>query len=136
MLLYYQGVPRVLCSPIGDSASQGRLWFPALPYMATVSAMIWAGLQPVFADVDVHTLTLDPTAAEAAITPNTRALVAIHNFGNPADIEALQTIAAAITSSSYSMQRMASARSIKVSRLVRKAGPALQSESHQAAHRW
>ena len=98
--------------------------------------MIWAGFRPVFANVDVHTLTLDPTAAEAAITPNTRALVAIHNFGNPADIEALQTIAAAITSSSYSMQRMASARSIKMSRLVRKACPDLQSESHQAAHRW
>jgi hypothetical protein len=136
MPLYYQGVPRVLCSPIGDSASQGWLWFPALPYMATVSTMIWAGLQPVFADVDVHTLTLDPTAAEAAITPNTSALVAIHNFGNPADIEALQTITAAITSSSYSMQRMASTRSTKVSRLVRKACPDLQSESHQAAHRW
>jgi dTDP-4-amino-4,6-dideoxygalactose transaminase len=55
--------------------------------------MIWAGLRPVFADVDRNTLTLDPTAAEAAITSNTSALVAIHNFGNPAAIEALQTIA-------------------------------------------
>lgn len=71
----------------------GEVVVPSFTFMATVSAMIWAGLQPVFADVDVQTLTLDPTAAEAAITPNTSALVAIHNFGNPADIEALQTIA-------------------------------------------
>jgi dTDP-4-amino-4,6-dideoxygalactose transaminase len=71
----------------------GEVVVPSFTFMATVSAMIWAGLRPVFADVDVQTLTLDPTAAEAAITPNTSALVAIHNFGNPADIAALQTIA-------------------------------------------
>jgi dTDP-4-amino-4,6-dideoxygalactose transaminase len=71
----------------------GDVVVPSFTFMATVSAMIWAGLRPIFADVDVDTLTLDPTAAEAAITPNTSALVAVHNFGNPADIEALQAIA-------------------------------------------
>src|SRR5215510_11701302 len=71
----------------------GEVVVPSFTFMATVSAMIWAGLRPIFADVDVETLTLDPAAAEAAITPNTRAIVAVHNFGNPADIEALQAIA-------------------------------------------
>jgi dTDP-4-amino-4,6-dideoxygalactose transaminase len=71
----------------------GDVVVPSFTFMATVSAMIWAGLRPVFADVDVDTLTLDPAAAEAAITPNTSAIVAVHNFGNPAEIEALQAIA-------------------------------------------
>jgi dTDP-4-amino-4,6-dideoxygalactose transaminase len=62
--------------------------------MATVSSLVWAGLRPVFADVDLGTTNLDPAAAEAAITPATSAIVAVHNFGNPADIDALQGIAA------------------------------------------
>ena len=71
----------------------GDVVVPSFTFMATVSAMVWAGLRPVFADVDVDTLTLDPKAAEAAITPQTSAIVAIHNFGTPADIEALQALA-------------------------------------------
>lgn len=71
----------------------GDIVVPSFTFMATVSAMVWAKLRPVFADVDVNTLTLDPAAAEAAITPATSAIVAVHNFGNPADIEALQDIA-------------------------------------------
>jgi dTDP-4-amino-4,6-dideoxygalactose transaminase len=58
-----------------------------------VSALVWAGLRPVFADVDFGTTNLDPVAAEAAITPRTTAIVAVHNFGNPADITALQAVA-------------------------------------------
>jgi len=71
----------------------GDVVVPSFTFMATVSAMRWAGLRPVFADVDAETLTLDPVAAEAAITPNTSAIVATHNFGNPADIAALEAIA-------------------------------------------
>jgi dTDP-4-amino-4,6-dideoxygalactose transaminase len=71
----------------------GDVVVPSFTFMATVSAMRWAGLRPVFADVDVETLTLDPAAAEAAITSDTSAIVATHNFGNPADIEALEAIA-------------------------------------------
>lgn len=71
----------------------GDVVVPSFTFMATVSAMVWAHLRPVFADVDVNTLTLDPVAAEAAITPQTSAIVATHNFGNPADIEALQALA-------------------------------------------
>jgi dTDP-4-amino-4,6-dideoxygalactose transaminase len=61
--------------------------------MATVSALIWCGLRPVFADVNRDTTNLDPASAEAAITPRTTAIVAIHNFGNPADIAGLQAVA-------------------------------------------
>ena len=71
----------------------GEVIVPSFTFMATVSALVWAGLKPVFADVDVHTYTLDPTAVEAVITPRTSAIVPVHTFGNPADIETLQTLA-------------------------------------------
>jgi dTDP-4-amino-4,6-dideoxygalactose transaminase len=71
----------------------GDVVVPSFTFMATVSALVWAGLRPVFADVDFKTTNLDPAAAEAAITPDTTAIVAVHNFGNPADIEALEAVA-------------------------------------------
>ncbi len=71
----------------------GEVVVPSFTFMATVSALIWAGLRPVFADVDPGTTNLDPQAAEAAITPQTAAIVAVHNFGNPADVERLQAVA-------------------------------------------
>jgi len=71
----------------------GDVVVPSFTFMATVSALVWAGLRPIYADVDAGTTNLDPAAAEAAITPATSAIVAVHNFGNPADIEALQSIA-------------------------------------------
>ena len=71
----------------------GEVVIPSFTFMATASALVWAGLRPVFADVDLHTTNLDPDVAEAAITPDTTAIVAVHNFGNPADLEALQSLA-------------------------------------------
>ncbi len=74
-------------------ALTGDVIAPSFTFMATVSALIWAGLRPVFADVDVNTTNLDGGAVEAAITPETSGIVAVHNFGNPADVEILQDIA-------------------------------------------
>jgi dTDP-4-amino-4,6-dideoxygalactose transaminase len=71
----------------------GDVVIPSFTFMATASALVWAGLKPVFADVDFHTTNLDPYAAEAAITPDTSAIVAVHNFGNPADLDALLSLA-------------------------------------------
>lgn len=71
----------------------GDVVVPSFTFMATVSALVWSGLRPVYADVDPQTTNLDPAAAEAAITPQTSAIVAVHNFGNPAEIDALQEIA-------------------------------------------
>ena len=71
----------------------GEVVIPSFTFMATASALVWAGLKPVFADVDFHTTNIDPEAAEAAITPDTSAIVAVHNFGNPADLDALESLA-------------------------------------------
>ena len=71
----------------------GDVIVPSFTFMATVSALIWAGLRPIFVDVEDDTTNLDPVATEAAITPQTQAIVAVHNFGNPANIDALQAVA-------------------------------------------
>ncbi len=72
---------------------EGEVVVPSYTFMATVSSLIWAGLTPVLADVDPATTNLDPESAERAITSKTSAIVAVHNFGNPADIDALESIA-------------------------------------------
>jgi dTDP-4-amino-4,6-dideoxygalactose transaminase len=71
----------------------GDVILPSFTFMATASALAWAGLRPIFADVDRDSNNLDPAAAEAAITPQTTAIVAVHQFGNPADIKGLQKVA-------------------------------------------
>ena len=67
----------------------GDVIVPSFTFMATVGALVWCGLRPVFADIDPRTINLDPRTAEAAITPKTTAIVAVHNSGNPADIDEL-----------------------------------------------
>jgi len=71
----------------------GDVVVPSFTFMATVSALVWSGLRPIYADVHPGTTDLDPQAAEAAITPQTTAIVGVHNFGNPAEIDALQAVA-------------------------------------------
>lgn len=71
----------------------GDVVVPSFTFMATVSALVWSGLRPVYADVDRGTTNLDPAAAEAAITPRTSGIVAVHNFGNPAELDALRDVA-------------------------------------------
>ncbi|HEX6305828.1 MAG TPA: DegT/DnrJ/EryC1/StrS family aminotransferase [Anaerolineales bacterium] len=72
---------------------EGEVVVPSFTFMATISSLVWNNLRPIFTDVDPDTTNLDPEAVEAAITPETTAIVAVHNFGNPADIERLQDIA-------------------------------------------
>lgn len=62
-------------------------------FVATAHALLWNNITPVFVDIDPHTLNLDPTNIEAAITPQTTAILPVHCYGNPCDVEAIQTIA-------------------------------------------
>jgi dTDP-3-amino-3,4,6-trideoxy-alpha-D-glucose transaminase len=66
---------------------------PALTAAFTALAVSMAGATPVFADVDPERYTLDPAAFEAAITPRTAAVVPVHLYGCPADMEAIVAIA-------------------------------------------
>jgi perosamine synthetase len=63
-------------------------------FIASANVILHERATPVFADIDERTLNVDPAAVEAAITPRTRAIVPIHIFGYPCDIEAVSRIAA------------------------------------------
>ncbi len=71
----------------------GEVIVPSFTFMATVHPLAWIGAVPVFVDIDPHTWNLDPDRVEAAVSPRTTAIVAVHNFGNPAAVEKLQEIA-------------------------------------------
>jgi dTDP-4-amino-4,6-dideoxygalactose transaminase len=62
-------------------------------FVATSHALLWNGARPVFVDVDPRTLNLDPQKIESAITPQTTAILPVHCYGHPCDVEAIQKIA-------------------------------------------
>ncbi|MDF0696511.1 DegT/DnrJ/EryC1/StrS family aminotransferase [Rhizobium sp. MC63] len=62
-------------------------------FVATVSAICYAGARPVFVDVEPVTLTMDPAQLEAKITPRTKAIIPVHLYGQMADMDAIQAIA-------------------------------------------
>ena len=66
---------------------------PSFAFVAVANTVLQAGAVPVFAEIDPVTLNLDPVAVEQAITPRTRAILAVHTFGVPAEMDALQAIA-------------------------------------------
>jgi dTDP-4-amino-4,6-dideoxygalactose transaminase len=66
---------------------------PALTFLASASAILHHVAIPVFVDIDPRTFNLDPTQVEAAITPRTRAILAVDLHGLPADYDALHAIA-------------------------------------------
>jgi dTDP-4-amino-4,6-dideoxygalactose transaminase len=62
-------------------------------FVATAHSLLWNGIRPVFVDVDPNTLNLDPAKIEAAITPQTTAIMPVHVYGHPCDVQAIQEIA-------------------------------------------
>jgi perosamine synthetase len=63
-------------------------------FVASANCALYEGATPVFADIDPRTLNLDPAAVEAAITPRTKAILPVHIFGYPAELDELEAIAA------------------------------------------
>jgi perosamine synthetase len=66
---------------------------PSFAFIAVANTVLQVRATPIFAEIDSLTLNLDPAAVEQAITPRTRALLVVHTFGVPADMDALQSIA-------------------------------------------
>lgn len=62
-------------------------------FIATSHSLLWNGIKPVFVDIDAATLNLDPAKIEASITPQTTAIMPVHCYGHPCDVEAIQRIA-------------------------------------------
>jgi len=65
---------------------------PAMTFIATAEAVAMVGAWPVLADVELDTGLLSPAAAAAAIGPRTRAIIAVHLYGQPADLDALKAL--------------------------------------------
>jgi dTDP-4-amino-4,6-dideoxygalactose transaminase len=61
----------------------------AFTFIATAEAIRYVGAKPVFVDIDPHSFNMDPNSVERVISPATRAIVAVHLFGMPADMERL-----------------------------------------------
>lgn len=66
---------------------------PDLTFIATANAVAYTGALPITVDIDAETLCISPTAIEQAITARTRAIVPVHLYGHPADMDAINAIA-------------------------------------------
>ncbi|MDP3744222.1 MAG: DegT/DnrJ/EryC1/StrS family aminotransferase [Methylotenera sp.] len=62
-------------------------------FVATAHSLLWNGIKPVFVDIDPVSLNMDPARIEAAITPQTTAIMPVHCYGHPCDVERIQKIA-------------------------------------------
>src|SRR5438309_8230795 len=62
-------------------------------FVATTAAIVYCGAKPVFVDVDPVTYTMQPASIEAAITPRTKAILPVHLYGHPADMDAIGEVA-------------------------------------------
>ncbi len=80
----------VLASGVGTSH---EVIVPSFTFAATANVVTITGATPVFADIDSGTFCINPAAAEAVITPRTRAIMPVHLYGHPADMSAIMTIA-------------------------------------------
>jgi dTDP-4-amino-4,6-dideoxygalactose transaminase len=98
----YLDVPHMLYLNNGTIALQiaikalgltGEIVTTPFSYVATTSSIVWEGCNPVFADIDPHTLNIDPKSIEKVITPNSTAILATHVYGNPCDIIEIEKIA-------------------------------------------
>lgn len=67
---------------------------PSFTFAATANSVALAGATPVFADIELDHFCLDPESVRAAITPRTKAIMPVHLYGHPADMDALSAIAA------------------------------------------
>lgn len=73
--------------------TEGEIITTPFTYVATTEAILWERCQPVFVDIDPKTFTIDPAKIEAAITSETKAIMAVHVFGYPCDVDAIEVIA-------------------------------------------
>ncbi len=72
---------------------KGEIITTPFSYVATTSSIVWENCEPVFVDIEPTTLTIDATKIEAAITPQTSAILATHVYGIPCNVELIESIA-------------------------------------------
>ncbi len=82
-----------LCMRLAGIEAGDEVVTTPFSFVASANCALYEGATPVFADIDPHTLNLDPAAVEAAITPRTKAILPVHIFGYPAELAELEAIA-------------------------------------------
>lgn len=101
-LAKYLGVPYVslfsngtlaLISALQTLRITGEVITTPYSFVATTHALYWNGIKPVFVDIDPVYGNIDPLKIEAAITPKTTAIMPVHVYGNPSDVEKIDEIA-------------------------------------------
>lgn len=101
-LAEHLGVKHVICVANGSIALQvaykalglkGDVITTPFSFAATSSTLLWEHLNPVFCDIDIDSFNLDPDLIEKHLTKNTSAILPVHVFGNPCDVENIQRIA-------------------------------------------
>lgn len=92
-LLYVANGTLALQIAIKALGLTGEIITTPFTFVATTSSIVWEGCTPVFVDINEKSLTIDVTKIEEAITENTTAIVATHVYGNPCDVDAINTIA-------------------------------------------
>jgi dTDP-4-amino-4,6-dideoxygalactose transaminase len=73
--------------------TEGEIITTPFSYVATTSAILWERCTPVYVDIEPDTFCIDADKIEAAITKDTKAILAVHVFGNPCDVEKIQAVA-------------------------------------------
>jgi perosamine synthetase len=76
-----------------DIASGDEVIMPDLTFVASANAVMYCGARPVFVDSDKMTWNIDPAGIEKSITRRTRAIMAVHLYGHPCDMDAITSIA-------------------------------------------
>ena len=89
------GTAALLLTFVSLDLDGGEVITPSLTFVATSNTILQAGGRPVFADLDPHTLTVDPDDLVRLITPRTRAVVVVDYAGHPADLDPILEIARA-----------------------------------------
>lgn len=92
-LLYLSNGTIALQIAIKALGLKGEIITTPFSYVATTSSIVWEGCKPIFVDIDPLTLNINPALIEEAITDKTTGILATHVFGNPCDIDTIQTIA-------------------------------------------
>jgi len=100
----YLGVPHLLTVSNGTVAlyvalkalgvgKDDEVIVPDFTFFATASTVVLAGATPVFADIDLETYTIDPVSVDELITDKTKAIIAVHLYGHPAEMDEIMQIA-------------------------------------------
>lgn len=101
-LCAYLGVPYIslfsnatiaLVTALKALGIKGEVITSPYSFVATAHSLIWNDIKPIFVDIDPITLNLDPVKIEAAITPRTKAIMPVHVYGYPCDVDSIDGIA-------------------------------------------